>query len=116
MSHFRMIPRLICLALALGSTLSAAEPVKVFVLAGQSNMQGQRHPRAGDRRGGGPVLLIKTAWGGKSLHKDFRPPGTSGETGPYYKQMLAEIDEALANIDAEFPALKGREPEIAGFI
>ncbi len=22
----------------------------------------------------GPVLLIKTAWGGKSLYKDFRPP------------------------------------------
>ena len=26
-----------------------------------------------------PVLLIKTAWGGKSLHTDFRPPGA----GPY---------------------------------
>ena len=28
---------------------------------------------------GGPVLIIKTAWGGKSLHTDFRPPGA----GPY---------------------------------
>ncbi len=27
----------------------------------------------------GPVLIIKTAWGGKSLHTDFRPPGA----GPY---------------------------------
>lgn len=27
----------------------------------------------------GPVLLIKTAWGGKSLHTDFRPPSA----GPY---------------------------------
>ncbi len=26
-----------------------------------------------------PVLLIKTAWGGKSLYEDFRPP-SSGET------------------------------------
>jgi alpha-galactosidase len=26
-----------------------------------------------------PVLIIKTAWGGKSLHKDFRPPSA----GPY---------------------------------
>ena len=26
-----------------------------------------------------PVLIIKTAWGGKSLHTDFRPPGA----GPY---------------------------------
>lgn len=28
----------------------------------------------------GPVLIIKTAWGGKSLHTDFRPPGA----GPYH--------------------------------
>jgi hypothetical protein len=27
----------------------------------------------------GPVLIIKTAWGGKSLHTDFRPPSA----GPY---------------------------------
>ena len=26
-----------------------------------------------------PVLIIKTAWGGKSLHTDFRPPSA----GPY---------------------------------
>jgi alpha-galactosidase len=24
-----------------------------------------------------PILLIKTSWGGKSLHTDFRPPGLS---------------------------------------
>ena len=29
-----------------------------------------------------PVLLIKTAWGGKSLMKDFRPPSSGGEVGP----------------------------------
>ena len=27
-----------------------------------------------------PVLLIKTAWGGKSLANDFRPPSAEGET------------------------------------
>ncbi len=32
-----------------------------------------------------PVLLIKLAWGGKSLGKDFRPPSSGGEVGPYYK-------------------------------
>ena len=63
-----------------------------------------------------PVLLIKTAWGGKSLFKDFRPPSAGGEVGPYYKQMLSEVKEALANIDKEFPTLKGRKPEWAGFI
>ena len=63
-----------------------------------------------------PVLLIKTAWGGKSLYKDFRPPSAGGETGPYYKQMLDEVEEALAGIGKEFPELKGRKPEWAGFV
>lgn len=62
-----------------------------------------------------PVLLIKTAWGGKSLHKDFRPPSSGGETGPYYTQMLAEINEGLTNLSADFPQLKNRRPVIAGF-
>ncbi|MFK7852222.1 MAG: sialate O-acetylesterase [Akkermansiaceae bacterium] len=35
-----------------------------------------------------PVLLIKTSWGGKSLHTDFRPP--SG--GPYY-ESTAEVKD-----------------------
>jgi alpha-galactosidase len=26
-----------------------------------------------------PILIIKTAWGGKSIHTDFRPPSA----GPY---------------------------------
>ena len=30
------------------------------------------------------VVLIKTAWGGKSLFQDFRPPSSGGTTGPYY--------------------------------
>ena len=63
-----------------------------------------------------PVLLIKTAWGGKSLYRDFRPPSASGETGPYYNKMLAEVEEALANVEKEFPALKGHRPEWAGFV
>ena len=25
-----------------------------------------------------PVLVVKTAWGGKSLRTDFRPPGVGG--------------------------------------
>ena len=32
---------------------------------------------------GNQVLLVKTAWGGKSLAKDFRPPSSGGEVGPY---------------------------------
>lgn len=63
-----------------------------------------------------PVLLIKTAWGGKSLFADFRPPSSGGETGPYYKQMLDEIREALAAIPDEFPALADRPVQISGFV
>jgi alpha-galactosidase len=32
-----------------------------------------------EKKHDGPVLIIKTAWGGKSLHTDFRPPSA----GPY---------------------------------
>ena len=44
------------------------------------------------------VLLIKTAWGGKSLFKDFRPPSSGGEVGKCYKLMIAQVYEALANM------------------
>ena len=63
-----------------------------------------------------PVLLIKTAWGGKSIHKDFRPPSSSGSTGEFYKMMLAEYREGLAKIGDEFPQLAKRKPELNGFV
>ena len=63
-----------------------------------------------------PVLLIKTAWGGKSLHKDFRPPSAGGETGEYYQKMLFEVKEALDHYRDEFPTLKNRKPKWGGFI
>ena len=63
-----------------------------------------------------PVLLIKTAWGGKSLYKDFRPPSAGGEVGEYYTRMHAEVKDALENVGSEFPSFEGRSIEIAGFI
>jgi hypothetical protein len=63
-----------------------------------------------------PVLLIKTAWGGKSLFKDFRPPSSGGEVGPYYTKMIAEVRAALANLATELPKLAGARPEIAGLV
>jgi len=56
-----------------------------------------------------PVLLVKTAWGGKSLYKDFRPPSSGGDVGPCYTKMLAEFREALAE-------LKDAKHEITGFV
>jgi len=41
----------------------------------------------------GPILIIKTAWGGKSLHTDFRPPSA----GPY------ELPRATRELWAKHP-------------
>jgi Carbohydrate esterase, sialic acid-specific acetylesterase len=62
------------------------------------------------------VLLIKTAWGGKSLSKDFRPPSSGGEVGLYYKKMLADIRKALAGLGTDFKGYDGRGYELAGFV
>lgn len=196
----------ICLILTayLGFTTNsfAEQPVHVFILAGQSNMEGKAKlsllehqataretasefahvrddkdwrvwddvsikflDRAGKLTAGfgspncigpelgfghtvsqhlsGDILLIKTAWGGKSLFRDFRPPssGLPGDDtiatlleqakkrkpdttieeiknsfGHYYRQMLAEIRTTLENPAEHFPDLKDREFQIAGFI
>lgn len=63
-----------------------------------------------------PVLLLKTAWGGKSLYKDFRPPSSGGEVGIYYTLMIQQVRAALTNLATEFPALAGHRPELAGFV
>ena len=62
------------------------------------------------------VLLVKTAWGGKSLYKDFRPPSSGGEVGPYYTRMLEEIQQALGQLADDFPDYNDRGYEIAGFV
>ncbi len=62
------------------------------------------------------VLLIKTAWGGKSLYQDFRPPSSGGTVGPYYTKMIADVREALANLKKDFPAYDGAGYELSGFV
>jgi len=62
------------------------------------------------------VLLIKTAWGGKSLAVDFRPPSAGGTTGPYYTKMINDIKAAINNIATEFSGYSGEAIEIAGFV
>ncbi len=56
-----------------------------------------------------PVLLIKTAWGGKSLYVDFRPPSSGGQVGPFYTKMVEEVRAALAE-------LGDQKYEMAGFV
>lgn len=64
----------------------------------------------------GQVLLIKTAWGGKSLYEDFRPPSSGGAVGRYYLKMLAEIRDALAHLKRDFPDYDGAGYELAGLV
>jgi len=61
------------------------------------------------------VLLIKIAWGGKSLAKDFRPPSSGGEVGPYYRELFKHVKDVLGNLKALFPEYDGRGYKIAGF-
>ena len=48
---------------------------------------------------GEPILLIKTAWGGRSLHTDFRPPSA----GPYVWSdfELDKYNDRAADLDKE---------------
>jgi hypothetical protein len=62
-----------------------------------------------------PILIIKTAWGGKSLAEDFRPPSADGERGEYYDAMIETVQEISQNLDVEFPALSNMDYEITGF-
>jgi hypothetical protein len=75
-----------------------------------------------------PVLLIKTCWGGHNLFGCFRPPSAGkaayeigdwpkpGDVGASYQKMVKEVRECLANMDTDFPQLKGLETEICGFV
>ena len=62
------------------------------------------------------VLIIKTAWGGKSLYKDFRPPSSGGTVGPTYLQMIAAVKGVLANLKQEFPGYDGGGYALSGFV
>ena len=62
-----------------------------------------------------PVLLIKLAWGGKSLAKDFRPPSSGGDVGPYYLEVVKRTKDLLGDLNKHFPNFQGRSYELAGF-
>jgi alpha-galactosidase len=101
-----------------------------------------------------PLLLVKAAWGGHSLAKQFRPPSAGYPAaevlrkeleraradvrkrnerdkrddplptledikksyGVSYRKMLAEVKEVMGNHAKLFPVLKGKKPELAGFV
>jgi hypothetical protein len=80
-----------------------------------------------------PVLLIKTAWGGKDVFCDFRSPsagdpvgdaakllekaradGREREIGHYYREMLREVRTTLASLEEVVPGYEGQGYELAG--
>ncbi len=83
----------------------------------------------------GPILLIKTSWGGKSINYDFRPP-SAGEyvlnekqkasdkadeikknAGLFYRMMNESIRNVLDNLKDNHPAYDAKAGyEIAGFV
>lgn len=90
-----------------------------------------------------PILLIKTAWGGKSLNTDFRSPSAGPyvfneaqlaafmkqgkdvaamkaakekETGLYYRQMIGHVKKVLGDLKRVVPDYDEKEGyELAGF-
>jgi hypothetical protein len=209
--HWTRILAVACLVTVV-STTTQAKPLKVFILAGQSNMQGHAQVRTfegialdpkvapmlkdmtnpdgtpvvcddvwiasigsssqektgkltagfgAERRGpkigpeftfgiymhqrlGEPILIIKTAWGGKSLHTDFRPPSAGAypfteaqlaamksrgkdidaakaekaqATGHYYRLMIEYVKRVLADVKRVVPDYDARQGyELAGFV
>jgi hypothetical protein len=93
---------------------------------------------------GEPILIIKTAWGGKSIHTDFRPPSAGPfefredqieafkqqgkifktikaakdkATGHYYRQTIDHVKKVLADIKRVYPQYDQKQGyELAGFV
>lgn len=204
---------LLTIAISFPSSFASDQPLQIFILAGQSNMQGHAHVRTFDSMaldpktapllekmqsddgtsrvcervwissigsseaekigkltaGFGaeargpkigpeftfgitmqellpdqPILIIKTAWGGKSLHTDFRPPSASPyefneqqlerfekqgkdidqmkaekeeATGHYYRLMLEHVERVLSDLKRVYPEYNPQVGhELAGFV
>lgn len=203
------------LAALFAQTAAAKDPLKIYILSGQSNMQGHAHVRTmdvigldpetapmlkemkdpdgtprvlddvwisaigssseettektgkltadfGPEKGGPkfgpeftfgiymqkhveePIIIIKTAWGGKSLYNDFRPPSAgpfalsendlqkikekggdveeakakrAEETGHYYRLMVDHVQKVLKDIKRVYPEYDPEQGyELAGFV
>jgi alpha-galactosidase len=64
---------------------------------------------------GDEVLIIKTAWGGKSLKVDFRPPSSGGTVGPFYLDMVNKVRTVLDNLSSYYPGYDGNGYQLCGF-
>ncbi len=93
---------------------------------------------------GEPILIIKTSWGGRSLHTDFRPPSAgpyvwsdyelarckqrgddlekikadkTKDTGLFYRHMIEHVKKVLGDIKRVVPDYDPNQGyELAGFV
>lgn len=125
--------------------------------AGYGSLWGKDHSKPGDMIGpeftfgiymskalNEPILIIKTAWGGKSLHTDFRPPSAGPQPlhdyikakikerkgdlekaqqdedkrmGVYYRYMIEHVRKVLGDITRVVPDYNPKQGyELAGFV
>jgi len=61
-----------------------------------------------------PVVLVKIAWGGKAIGKEFRPPSSGGEVGAEYRQLVDLSKQTIASLDTVFPDLAGKDFQLKG--
>ena len=47
------------------------------------------------------IIIVKAAWGGKSLAVDFRPPSSGGSTGFYYNEVIRLVTEMTDDLDTD---------------
>lgn len=63
------------------------------------------------------ALLIKTAWGGSGLSRNFASPSSGGTPGKCYTDMIENVKDTLKNMKTLFPGYDETAGyEIAGFV
>jgi alpha-galactosidase len=70
-----------------------------------------------------PVLIIKSAWGGRSLYHNFLPPSAEdyptpkkdGDKGFQYAQVVNHVKTITSNLKKYYPDYNGKGYEIVGF-
>lgn len=70
-----------------------------------------------------PVVLIKCAWGGRSLYQHFLPPSAAdypppekdGDTGFQYAETIRITKHVMAELDRYFPHHPGQGQTLVGF-
>jgi len=70
-----------------------------------------------------PVLIIKSAWGGRSLYHNFLSPSSAkyatpkkdGDMGFQYAEVLRHVKEITGNLKKYYPGYRGKGYEIVGF-